>query len=380
MEKMLAAVFAGAQTASEATSGLPLELREVPRPSVSPGDILLRVAANTICGTDVRILRGEKSSGINPGVVLGHEIAGYVVESGGEVPGFQIGDLVGLVPSIPCGHCYYCKNARENLCTDSVIFGYAQDGGLAEYLLIPSRAIKRGVAFVANPKLSPVEVALAEPLGCVLSGAEKYRVNAGDTVVILGAGPIGLLHLQVARLRGASAVIVSDPSSSRRALATKLGATAVVDPLTEDLARVVHFHSTAGTTEEAHVAGDEGQSAGSLGADVAVICIGHSSLIAQALECVRKGGRVSVFAGFAKGGTASFDPNLIHYGEIEVYGASNASRAHHELALRLIAEGKIDVASLHTDTFALTEVVEGIEYAASGQGVKIAIVPDGELI
>lgn len=335
-----------------------LELQEVPIPEVGPGDVLLRVGANTVCGTDGRILRGEKSAGVAKGVVLGHELAGYVIEVGSEVTGFKVGDLVGVLPTLPCGVCLYCMEGEENLCEDSSIFGYDVNGGLAEYVLIPKAAILAGCAFVADPKLAPEQVSMAEPLGCVLNGADNYQVHVGDTVLIIGAGPIGLLHLQVARLSGASQVIVSDPSDARRDYATQFGATHVIDPTKEDLQAFVRSLT-------------DGR-----GADVAVICIGVAPLVSQAMVCVKKRGRVSLFAGFPKGVDASIDPNIVHYNEIFISGASNASRESHKLALRLISEGKIDVGSLVTHKYALGDVFEAINFATSGDGIKIAVVPE----
>lgn len=345
---MKAAVFAGPGK---------LELRDIEKPVAGPGELVLKVGANTVCGTDGRILRGEKSAGIDIGVVLGHEIAGYVDDIGDGVEGFNHGDLVGVLPTVPCLECFYCVRGSEHLCTNSQIFGYRINGGLAEYVRIPAEAMTRGGIFRAAPHLTPAEVALAEPLGCVLNGADNYRTEVGDTVLIQGAGPIGLLHAQVNRLLGAHQIIVSDPSPERRAVAESMGATHTINPLEVEPAEAVRELT-------------EGR-----GADVVIICIGRGELVNQALAAARKGGRVNAFAGFSKGSLAEFDPNLIHYGELVVTGASNAGRASHEKALQLIGAGHIDVASLHTHTFTLDDVVAGIEFAQSGEGIKVAIVP-----
>ncbi|ALN14964.1 MAG: alcohol dehydrogenase catalytic domain-containing protein [Acidipropionibacterium acidipropionici] len=336
-----------------------LELQEIPDPHAGPGDILLRTGANTVCGTDVRILRGEKSAGIDVGVVLGHEISGHVVEVGAGVTGFSEGDLVGLDPTVSCGVCPYCVANLEQLCIDPRIFGYRLNGGLADYVLVPETAVRRGAAFVADPALSPAEVALAEPLGCVLNGARNYRPGIGTTVVIMGAGPIGLLHTQINRLAGASRIIVSDVSATRADVARQFGATDVVNPAETDIAEYCRDVTDG------------------LGADIAVVCVGRPGLVNDALRAVRKRGRVSAFAGFPKGdaGLASIDPNLIHYGEIEVYGASNAARQQHQQALDLIASGAVDVKSLVTNTFPLADVMAAIEFSASGAGIKVAVVP-----
>jgi len=345
---MKAAVFAGPGR---------LELRDIDKPTAGEGELVLKVGANTVCGTDGRILRGEKSAGIDIGVVLGHEIAGYVEDIGSGVDGFEIGDLVGVLPTVPCLECFYCVRAAEHLCTDSEIFGYRINGGLAEYVLIPKSAMARGGVFKAAQHLTPAEVALAEPLGCVLNGADQYRTEVGDTVLIQGAGPIGLLHTQLNKLLGAGQIIVSDPSDDRRRVAESMGATHTINPLEDDLSAYVRNLT-------------EGR-----GADVVIVCIGRSELISQGLLSARKGGRVNLFAGFSKDALAELDPNLIHYGELVVTGASNAGRASHEKALQLIGAGLIDVASLHTHTFSLDDVVDGIEFAQSGEGIKVAIVP-----
>lgn len=346
---MKAAVFAGPGQ---------LELRDLPQPQAEAGELVLKVGANTVCGTDGRILRGEKSAGIDIGVVLGHEFGGHIVDVGAGVEGFAEGDLVGVLPTVGCGRCYYCKRGFENICSDPMIFGYRLNGGLAEYVRIPEIAMQRGGIYKVEADLEVAEVALAEPLGCVLNGARQYRPWIGDTAVIIGAGPIGLLHTQVCRQFGASQVIVSDLSASRLEFAKKLGATHTVNPTETDLRQFV-LDATGG-----------------LGADVVVICIGAPALLQDGISVARKGGHVNAFAGFSKTSMSTVDPNLIHYGELVVTGTSNARRADHELALKLISNGTIDVKSLHTHSFGLSKVIEAIEFVASGEGVKVAVVPD----
>ena len=334
-----------------------LELRDVPTPHAGAGELVLRVGANTLCGTDGRILRGEKTAGVRPGVVLGHEIAGFVDEVGSGVTGFDEGDLVSVNPTVWCGTCYYCRHGLEHLCVAARLFGYALDGGLAEKVLIPREAVERGGVLRADPTLTPEEVALAEPLSCVVSGARSYRPEPGDTVLILGAGPIGLLHVQVARAAGAAQILVSNRSRPRRDIALAMGATDAVDPTLTDV--------------EAYAR----EATGGLGVDIAVVCIGKPELFAEALRCVRRRGRVSAFAGFPRGTTAEIDPNLIHYGEIEVVGGSNFGPAAHARALEMLAHHEVDAASLVSDVYALDDVEEAIERASSGAGLKVAVTP-----
>jgi L-iditol 2-dehydrogenase len=338
--------------------GVPAELTDVPTPEAGPGEVLVRIGANTVCGTDLRILRGEKSKGVNLGVVMGHEWAGHVEQVGDGVTGFEKGDLVSMPPSVSCGVCGACRRGHEHLCEDVHLVGYDIDGGLAEYMLIPGTAIARGQLLTASAHLEPAQLALAEPISCCLSGMDNYRVDVGDVVVIVGAGPIGLIHLQLATIAGARAVVVSDPSATRRASAEQLGATVTSDPTSDDLRTIVQ-----GLTD--------GE-----GADVAVLCIGRPELVNDSLNLVRKRGRVSIFAGLAGEGWANIAANLIHYRELTVVGASNSSRQAFVRAVRLIESGAIDTKALITHTFALSRASEAIEFVASGEGIKVAVVPD----
>lgn len=338
--------------------GTPPTLEALPDPEPRPGEVLLRVGANTVCGTDLRIMRGEKTKGVDLGVVLGHEVAGTVAAVGEDVEAYAVGDLCGIVPVLPCGRCRACQGGLEHQCTAASIVGYGVNGGLADLMLVPEIGVRTGRLVTAPVDIPPEHLALAEPLSCCINGLDQYRVDVGDTVVILGAGPIGLLHLQLARLAGATTVVVSDPAESRRAVASELGATTTVDPTGGDLPAVVD-DLTAGR-----------------GADVAVVCIGRPELVNDALRLVRVRGRVSLFAGLAGKGWAEIEANVIHYREITVVGASNSARAHYERAVDLIGRGLIDTARMLTHRFPLDRASEAIDFVASGEGIKVAVIPD----
>ncbi len=335
-----------------------VELTDIPTPEAGPGEVLLKLGSNTVCGTDVRIMRGEKSAGVVPGTVLGHEIAGTVVQVGEGVSEYKVGDLGVVTPVVTCGTCHNCMHGLEHFCENSSIFGYGVNGGLAEYILVPKDAVSRHNLFVAKPGTELTALSLVEPLGCVLNGLDNYKVFLGDTALILGAGPIGLLHQTVIRLNGASQIIVSDPSESRRKTAKDLGADITVDPTSEDLMKIVKDAT-------------EGR-----GADVVVVAIGRPQLFADALRLARKGGRVNAFAGFPSGATVEVEPNLIHYGEITVTGTSNSARSHTDHALRLIEQGKIPADVIVSHRYPLSQALEAIEFSTSGEGIKVAVVPD----
>ncbi len=345
---MIAAVFRGPGE---------LDVTEVPTPEAGPGEVLVKVGANTVCGTDVRILRGEKTRGIARDFILGHELAGHVAEVGRGIEGYELGSPVVMAPAIACLRCHYCKRGMENVCVNKKIVGNVVDGGLAEYMRVPAEAVEAGNLFVAGEDMPPEYLALAEPLACCVNGLGNYRVELDDTVLILGAGPIGLFHLQLALLSGAGKVIVSNPSDDRREFARELGAHVVADPTTEDLSEVVSGHTDG------------------LGADVAVICIGIPSLVNDAMRMVRKGGRVNVFAGLSGAGWSEVEANLIHYNELQVTGASDSKRENYDTALRLIETGRVAVEKMVTHRFPLTETVEAIEKSASGEGIKVAVMP-----
>jgi L-iditol 2-dehydrogenase len=345
---MLAAVFRGPGE---------LDVTEVPTPEAGPGEVLVKVGANTVCGTDVRILRGEKTRGIARDFVLGHELSGRVAEVGSGVEGYEVGSPVVMAPVIYCLRCHYCKRGMENLCVNKRIVGNVVDGGLAEYMRVPAEAVAAGNLFVAGEGIPPEHLALAEPLACCVNGLGNYRVEMDDTVLVLGAGPIGLFHLQLALLSGAGKVIVSNPSEDRRKFARELGAHVVVDPTSEDLSGVVAEHT------------------GGLGADVAVICIGIPALVNDAMRMVRKGGRVNVFAGLSGAGWSEVEANLIHYNELVVTGASDSKRENYDTALRLIESGRVAVERMVTHRYPLSESVAAIEKSASGEGIKVAVMP-----
>lgn len=345
---MIAAVFNGPGE---------IQVEDVDVPEIGPDEILVRVGANTLCGTDGRILRGEKTKGVRTPSILGHEFAGHVAEVGRRVKGFEEGAAVAMAPVIPCRRCFYCRNDMENACANRQAMGYEFDGGLSEYVRIPSAALEAGNLFSAQEDMPSEYLALAEPLSACVNGHRRSQIRLDDTVLILGGGPIGLFHLQLALIAGARTVIVSEPSHFRRDFATRLGAHIVVDPTGEDLPSVVV------------------DATGGLGADSTIICIGIPQLVNDALAMTRKGGRINVFAGLAGRGWAEVEANLIHYNELEVTGTTAARRSDYEVALRLIESGRIDVGPMVTDRFPLRATAEAIAKADSGEGVKVAVIP-----
>ncbi|HEX2513631.1 MAG TPA: zinc-dependent dehydrogenase [Chloroflexota bacterium] len=350
-DTMRAAVFLGPRE---------MELRDVPRPVAGPGEVLLKIAACAVCGTDLRIYSGGKTRGVSPPRVLGHEIAGVVVDVG---PGAEqytdvsLGDRVATPPGIPCLACRFCNSGHENLCQRRSALGYRYDGGFAEFMLVPAVGVQRGLIYRIPEALSDVEAALAEPLACVVNGQRKNGIVLGDVVLVIGAGPIGLMHLQLARLQGARKVLVSEPSAPRRALAGELGATRTIDPTSTDLIAAVQ------------------EETGGVGADVTVAAIGVAQITNTLLSVTRPGGRVNLFAGYSGTGEATIEANLIHYGELIVTGTNACTREDFRIALDLLAGGQLRAGPLVSHRFPLREIERAFETTRSGEGLRVVVEP-----
>lgn len=335
-----------------------LQLADMATPEAGPGELVLRVRAATVCGTDLRILTGRKTKGVRFPSVIGHEFAGDVVQAGEGVTAFKVGDRVCMDPVIPCRACAYCRNGLENVCQHRQAMGYEFDGAFAEYIRIPAIALQAGNVFRVPDGMDFEAAALAEPLACCINGQRNAGVRLGDSVVILGAGPIGLMHAALARAAGARQVIVSEPNPLRRQAAAERGVDHVCDPSGESLEAFVKARTDG------------------LGADVAILAIGVPALANEALAVVRKGGRVNLFAGFSAGELASMDVNLIHYNEILVSGASALSRSGYEQALAMLASGQIDARTLITHRYGVHDSLEAFDEAGSGRALKVAICND----
>lgn len=348
---MRAAVFLGPSQ---------MELRDVPRPEAGAGEVLIKVAACAVCGTDLRIFSGGKTRGVVPPRVLGHEISGTIVALGKGADQFTAlreGQRVTMPPGIPCLACRFCNTGNENLCKNRPALGYSYDGGFAQYMVVPAVAVARGLLYPVSDRLTDTDAALAEPLACVVNGQRKSQVQLGDVVLVIGAGPIGLMHLQLSRMAGARKVLVSEPAAGRRALAGELGAHRTVDPTKEDLAEAVRQETN----------GD--------GADVVIAAIGIAQIVNQLLAVTRPGGRVNLFAGYSGTGETAIEANLIHYGELIVTGTSACTREDFRKALTLLETGQLNMQALATHHFPLDQIEEAFTTTRTGAGLRVIVNP-----
>ena len=319
------------------------EATEIEKPVIGDNDILLEMKKAAICGTDMRILNGTKTRGVRYPSVIGHEMCGVICEVGKDVKGFEVGEKVSIANVIPCGSCPACLAGRENACMNRKAIGYEFNGGFEEYILIPEIAIKSGNVVKLPENVSFTAGALIEPLACCIRGLKNAGTGFNDTVLIVGAGPIGLMHMQLSKIAGAKQVIVSEPNEMRRQVAKELGADICVDPTTEDLEQIIKEQTNG------------------MGADVIVMAIGVPALVNSTLKLCKKGGTVNLFAGFAGTGECTIEVNTIHYNEIRVNGSTAYKRADYLEAADMVKSGKINLDRIATHTFKIENFKDAYE-------------------
>jgi L-iditol 2-dehydrogenase len=335
-----------------------VRLEEVEIPRLGPGEVLLRTRAALTCGTDVKVYRrGYHARMIQPPALFGHEIAGVVEEVGQGVAGVLPGTAVVAANSAPCGACEYCRDGRASLCDDLLFW----NGAYAEFARIPARIVERNLVTL-GPGTSFRDAALTEPLACALRGIGASRVCSGQTVVVIGSGPIGLMLLALARLRGASVVVVGrNPDRLRRA--TELGAAQAID--------------ASATPDLLERLGACGRSGG--GPDVVIEAAGLAETAELAIRAVRKGGLVNLFAGCPADARVAFDAQRLHYEELTLTSTFHLTPESFREAHRLIADGLVRAGAFITASAPLQDLPDVLRrLAAGGDGLKTAILPWGE--
>jgi len=332
-----------------------LSVRNVDIPACPDGGILMKVEACAICATDVKVFRyGHRL--IRPPRITGHELAGTVVEVGKGVDAYRAGNRITVAPAVPCGTCDFCRRGIQSMCADLTAIGYHYDGGFAEYMVAPPRAVRNDCVTVLPDHVSFEEAALTEPLAAILNGQEISGVKLGDTVVIIGAGPLGCLHAWTARARGAAKVIMTEISPERLEPAAVAGADVLIDASSEDPVKRV-LEETNGR-----------------GADVVITACSSGKAHEEALQMVCVRGMINLFGSLPKGASViNFDSNVVHYKECFISGTHGSAPRHNKQALTLIATGVLDVRKLITHRFALSDFPDGIRTVEDGKGLKVVI-------
>lgn len=328
-------------------------VEDVPMPQPPAGGLLLDVKACGLCGSDLRTLRSGHRKVTFPWVI-GHEICGVVAEVGPGYDGpWKRGELLSMGPVVYCGHCDFCLEGRYELCENYREIAQAWPGGLAEYMAVPEEAVRLGVIERVPAGVDPGSAAIAEPISSCLNAQERGQVGMGDSVLIIGSGPIGCIHVALARIHGADKILIADISADRLQFAEAFEPDALIDVGKVDIVDEVR-RLTDGK-----------------GADVIVTATPAPVAVVQAVQMARKGGRILVFGGLPKdNSTPPVDMNLVHYNALYVIGTTTFAPRHYRLAVKLAASNRIPVDKLITHRFPLADFQQGAMMALEGKVLK----------
>ena len=334
-----------------------IRVEKIPVPVCGDNEIRVKVDACAVCGTDLKTYR-HGNPRIKPPKVMGHEFTGIIETVGSEVKGFSVGERIVMATSISCGRCYYCRKGFTNLCIDLAPMGFTYPGGMAEYIIIPARALANGHVIKVPKEVKAEHAALAEPLSCTVNCAENCSIESGDTVVIVGAGPMGIMNACVVKGFGAAKIIVADINKIRLKKAETLGFDLVINSGRQDLTQIVR-NETDG-----------------IGADVVIIAAPAVQPQEQGIDFVRKHGTVCLFASLPAGNsTLSLDSRIIHYGEIRLVGTSDSTPRQVAKAVELLSAGAIPADKLASHILGLDDIFKAYELMQSGEALRVVLKP-----
>ena len=339
-----------------------IKVEDGPIPEIGGGDILIKVKVCAICGTDLRIFQSGHH-GVKPPQILGHEISGIIEKKGANVKDFKIGDRVTIDPIVSCGYCHYCRKGITNLCLTfkktTEAFGYYYPGGFAEYMAVPGKAIKRGNVIRIPDSMSFEEAAIAEPMGCALNGELLAQIGPGDTILIVGAGPVGTMHASLARILGATKIIISELAENRLKMAKDIKvADYYINPGKEDLKQFL-----ANVTD-------------GIGPNVIMIAAPSKKAQEEAVELAANRAHICFFGGLPKGDHfAQIDSNLVHYKEIFLHGSSGATTEHIKTCIDFMGGKRIDGKKFISKVIGLEEISDIMSEIAEGKHLKVVVKP-----
>ncbi|MGL4593156.1 MAG: alcohol dehydrogenase catalytic domain-containing protein [Thermoguttaceae bacterium] len=338
-----------------------IRFENIPKPECKDGELLVKVDACAVCGTDLKS-KNHGNPRIKAPLVMGHEFTGIVAEvSQTAISGFNVGDRIVMATSVSCGECFYCKKGFKNLCLNLAPMGFSYHGGMAEYVAIPALALKGGHVVKVPQQVEAKYAALAEPVSCAVNSVDQCKVQQGDTVLVMGAGPMGLLNAVVAKAMGASTIIMSELNSLRREQAANFAIDILVDPASENIAEIVK------------------KATGGIGADVVIVAAPAAFPQEQALSLVRKQGTVCLFASLPVGKSMiNIDSRILHYGEIRMIGTSDSTPEHVKTAVSLIATKKIPVEKIASHILPFNQIDKAFELMVSGEALRVVLIPSNE--
>ena len=334
-----------------------IDVEDVDDPELDEGEVLVEIDACAVCGTDLRTFRhGDKK--IEPPRILGHEFCGRVVDSRAEA-NVSIGDRVVMYIVLPCGECRYCQMGRQNLCLNRTTMSYHHDGAFAPLMKVPAKGVANGHLFKVESDMPSDQMGLAEPLGCVINAHGKLKIGLYDTVAVIGAGPIGVMHAVVSRLQGAQKVWMLDTMASRLEMAERFD----IDGTVQVKSDGSHLQRMSELTD-------------GLGPSVVIVACSNAHAQADALEIVGKGGRVEFFGGLPKSApTAVLNTNHLHYKEIVITGSYSEKMSDFQASQALIQSGRFPADKIITHHLPLERINEAFPLMESGEALKVCIQP-----
>lgn len=337
-----------------------VRMEEIPVPGCGNDELRVKIDACAVCGTDLKAFKSGNPR-IKAPQVMGHEFTGLVEMIGENVKYFSIGERIVMATSVSCGKCFYCQQGWNNLCADVAPMGFSYPGGMAEYVVIPEKAIRNGHVVKVPAGVKPEHAALAEPLSCAVNSLQNCNIKQGDTVLIIGAGPMGIMNACVARELGAGKIILAELNDRRLAQSDGFGIDILVNPVRQDLKETV-MAATNG-----------------LGVDVAIVAAPAAAPQEQALELVRKRGTVCLFASLPVGKSMlSLDSRTIHYGELRVVGTSDSTPAQVSRAVELLTSAPAMADKLATHRLGLDGIFDAFDLMCSGESLRVVLRPAEE--
>ena len=336
-----------------------LELQDMPEPTCAPDGLLARVESCAICGSDVKMFKAPDPR-VTPPQIVGHEFCATVVEVGAKVAdrGFSVGDRVAMATTLSCMACEYCWSGRTNLCANVIPVSRAFPGAFAPMIPISFEGLRGGNTIKVPESLEDDGACLAEPLSCAVNAQQLAGVSAGQTVVIIGGGPLGALNAELAKANGATRIYVSQRSKTRQDLLAELDIDGVIDAGSNDPVEEVK-RLTAGR-----------------GADVVIVTAPDAGAQESAIDMARKGGMVNLFSGLGRGASEiTIDSRLVHYGEISITGGSDSTARHVQIAIDLLAADRIKWRSIVTHRLPLSKFMDGMQVMLDRSGLKVVIKP-----
>ncbi len=333
-----------------------LRLEDIDVPSINDDEILVKNRKSFVCGTDVRMLKnGNKNITPGKGIIIGHEFSGIIEKVGKNIKGYSKGDRVFIAPNIGCGTCVYCISGNSHMCNDYQAFGIHIDGGFSEYVKIPVKAIMHGNVIKLSNSVSFSEAALVEPFSCVYNGFERAQISPGDTVLIQGAGPIGIMHAKLAKMAGASKIIVSDVLKERLEMVKNIDPS-FITVLSVDVRKEVNILTRG------------------IGIDVSITACPSPEAQSLSVELGAVNGRIIFFGGLPESKqNVPLNTNIIHYKQLIVSGTSKASLGQIHKSVKLLESNLIQLKDLISAEFPIGNVQLAFDKAIEAKGLKYGI-------